>query len=132
VRPSGKSLRALAERLLRAQRPVIIAGHEIIRSDAFTEAVGCAEAPGAPVYDQTVLQERGTEPGLERVISRPIRSGPLSRRRRPTSEARSNWRLREGRLAFGKGRINFTEGFTEAGDSASVRLIEANSREPPP
>jgi benzoylformate decarboxylase len=38
VRPSEDSLRELAERLLRAKRPVIIAGHEIIRSDAFAEA----------------------------------------------------------------------------------------------
>src|SRR5580658_7416376 len=35
VRPSEESLRGLAERLLRAEEPVIIAGHEITRSDAF-------------------------------------------------------------------------------------------------
>jgi benzoylformate decarboxylase len=56
VRPSEDSLRGLAERLLRAERPVIIAGHEIIRSDAFAEAVRFAEIMGCPVYDQTVLQ----------------------------------------------------------------------------
>src|SRR5690349_22730610 len=37
VRPSDESLRALAERLLKAERPVMIAGHEIVRSDAFAE-----------------------------------------------------------------------------------------------
>ena len=56
VRPSDESLRALAERLLRAERPVIIAGHEIIRSDALAEAARFAEVLGCPVYDQTVLQ----------------------------------------------------------------------------
>ena len=56
VRPSEDSLRELAERLLRAKRPVIIAGHEIIRSDAFAEAARFAEIMGCPVYDQTVLQ----------------------------------------------------------------------------
>jgi benzoylformate decarboxylase len=56
VRPSEESVRGLAERLLRAERPVIIAGHEIIRSDAFAEAVRFAEIMGCPVYDQTVLQ----------------------------------------------------------------------------
>jgi benzoylformate decarboxylase len=56
VRPSEDSLRELAERLLRAKRPVIIAGHEIIRSDAFAEAARFAEIMGCAVYDQTVLQ----------------------------------------------------------------------------
>src|SRR6516164_1909741 len=56
ARPSEDSLRELAERLLRAKRPVIIAGHEIIRSDAFAEAARFAEIMGCPVYDQTVLQ----------------------------------------------------------------------------
>jgi benzoylformate decarboxylase len=56
VRPSEDSLRELAERLLRAKRPVIIAGHEIIRSDAFAAAARFAEIMGCAVYDQTVLQ----------------------------------------------------------------------------
>src|SRR5258706_518304 len=56
VRPSEDSLHGLAERLHRAKRPVIIAGHEIIRSDAFAEAARFAEIMGCPVYDQTVLQ----------------------------------------------------------------------------
>src|SRR6202044_4047282 len=38
VRPSDESLRALAERLLSAKGPVLIAGHEIVDSDAFAEA----------------------------------------------------------------------------------------------
>jgi len=53
-RPSDASLESLAARLLQAQRPVIIAGHEIIASDAFGEAVQLAEMLGAPVYQQTV------------------------------------------------------------------------------
>lgn len=73
VRPSDESLRALAERLLRARRPVIIAGHEIIRSDAFTEAASFAEALGAPVYDQTVLQ------GAHFPTDRAAYLGPLTR-----------------------------------------------------
>jgi benzoylformate decarboxylase len=73
VRPLDESLRALAERLLRARRPVIIAGHEIIRSDAFTEAASFAEALGAPVYDQTVLQ------GAHFPTDRAAYLGPLTR-----------------------------------------------------
>jgi benzoylformate decarboxylase len=73
VRPSDESLRALAERLLRAERPVIIAGHEIIRSDALAEAARFAEALGCPVYDQTVLQ------GAHFPTHHPTYLGPLSR-----------------------------------------------------
>ncbi len=73
VRPSDESLRALAERLLRAERPVIIAGHEIIRSDALAEAARFAEVLGCPVYDQTVLQ------GAHFPTHHPTYLGPLSR-----------------------------------------------------
>src|ERR1044071_912546 len=73
VRPSDESLRTLAERLLRAERPVIIAGHEIIRSDAFAEAARFAEIMGCPVYDQTVLQ------GSHFPTGHPAYLGPLSR-----------------------------------------------------
>jgi benzoylformate decarboxylase len=73
VRPSDKSLRALAERLLAAKRLVIIAGHEIVRSNAFVEAVQFAEVLGAPVYDQTVLQ------GAHFPSDHPAYLGPLSR-----------------------------------------------------
>lgn len=73
VRPSDESLRALAERLLRAGRPVIIAGHEIIRSDALAEAARFAEVLGCPVYDQTVLQ------GAHFPTHHPTYLGPLSR-----------------------------------------------------
>jgi benzoylformate decarboxylase len=73
VRPSDESLRTLAERLLRAKRPVIIAGHEIVRSDAFADVARFAEALGAPVYDQTVLQ------GAHFPSEHPAYLGPLSR-----------------------------------------------------
>ena len=56
VRPSDEGLHPLALRLLDAKRPVIIAGHEIVVSDAFAEAAQLAEMLGCPVYDQTVLQ----------------------------------------------------------------------------
>src|SRR5262249_4538769 len=56
TRPSDAALRALAERLLAAQRPLIIAGHEIVTSDAFAEAARFADVMGCPVFDQTVLQ----------------------------------------------------------------------------
>ena len=53
-RPSDTALDRLADRLLAARRPVIIAGHEIATSDALDEAAAIAELLGAPVYQQTV------------------------------------------------------------------------------
>src|SRR5215469_5058928 len=73
VRPSDESLRALAERLLNAERPVIITGHEIVRSDAFAEVARFAEVLGAPVYDQTVLH------GAHFPTEHPAFLGPLPR-----------------------------------------------------
>src|SRR6201996_3583607 len=73
VRPADEGLHTLAERLLQAKAPVIIAGLEIIRSDAFAEAARFAEVLGAPVYDQTVLQ------GAHFPSDHPAYLGPLSR-----------------------------------------------------
>jgi len=53
VRPSDEALQALAARLLKAQRPVIIAGDEIVKSDALAEAAALAEMLGCPAYQQT-------------------------------------------------------------------------------
>ena len=46
-------LDALARRMLQAERPVIIAGDEIVKSDALEAAAAFAEALGAPVYQQS-------------------------------------------------------------------------------
>ena len=53
-RPSDEALSRLAGRLLRAERPVIVSGHEVATGDALDEAARFAEALGAPVYQQTV------------------------------------------------------------------------------
>ncbi|MSO74252.1 MAG: thiamine pyrophosphate-binding protein [Alphaproteobacteria bacterium] len=54
-RPSDETLKRLVARLGVVKRPVIVAGHEIVASDAFAEAARLAEALGAPVYQQTVV-----------------------------------------------------------------------------
>eukprot|EP00119_Amphimedon_queenslandica_P006123 XP_011406627.1 PREDICTED: uncharacterized protein LOC105314254 [Amphimedon queenslandica] len=54
-RPSDEALDRLAERLLRAERPLVIAGHEIALGDAFAETVAVVELLGAPVYQQTIV-----------------------------------------------------------------------------
>ena len=53
-RPSDAALDGLTERLLTAKRPAIIAGNEIVTSDALAEAARFAEILGAAVYQQTV------------------------------------------------------------------------------
>jgi benzoylformate decarboxylase len=52
-RPSDALLGKLAQRLLKAERPVIIAGDEIVKSDALEAAAAFAETLGAPAYQQS-------------------------------------------------------------------------------
>ncbi len=52
--PSDAVLDDLAKRLLKAERPVIIVGDEVVKSDALEAAAKFAEALGAPVYQQSV------------------------------------------------------------------------------
>ncbi|WP_257169856.1 thiamine pyrophosphate-binding protein [Bradyrhizobium sp. SRS-191] len=53
VQPSADALQGLAERILKAQRPVIITGDEIVKSDALREAADFASVLGAPVHQQS-------------------------------------------------------------------------------
>ena len=53
VKPSDESLQALAQRILRAERPVIIAGDEIVKSDALQEAALLSATLGCPAYQQS-------------------------------------------------------------------------------
>jgi benzoylformate decarboxylase len=53
VKPSDEALQALVQRILKAERPVIIAGDEIVKSDALQEAAALAAALGCPAYQQS-------------------------------------------------------------------------------
>src|SRR5260370_5238942 len=53
VKPSDESLQALAARILKAERPVIIVGDEIVKSDALLEAAELAETLGCPAYQSS-------------------------------------------------------------------------------
>ena len=53
VRPSDEALNTLAARILKAERPVVIAGDEIVKSDALQEAAALAEVLGCPAYQQS-------------------------------------------------------------------------------
>ena len=54
VRPSDEALSTLADRILKAERPLIVAGDEIVKSDAMAEAARFAELIGAPATQQSV------------------------------------------------------------------------------
>jgi len=73
VRPTDATLAELARRLLSAERPVIVAGHEVATDDAFAETARLAEALGAPVYQQTII-DRAHFPS-----EHPAYMGPLTR-----------------------------------------------------
>lgn len=55
ARPNDRALETLADAILSARNPVLIAGHEIIASDAFDEGAELANVLGAPVYQQTII-----------------------------------------------------------------------------
>jgi benzoylformate decarboxylase len=73
VRPSDEVLQALALRILKAERPVIIAGDEIVKSDALHEAALLAATLGAPAYQQS------TPYGSHFLSESPCFMGALSR-----------------------------------------------------
>lgn len=73
ARPNDRSLEALADAILSAKNPVLIAGHEIIASDAFDEAAELADALGAHVYQQTIIDGAhfpSTHPAYMGVLTR--------------------------------------------------------------
>jgi len=53
-RPSNNALEQLTKMILASSNPVIVAGSEVVSSDAQNEVARLAEALGAPVYQQTV------------------------------------------------------------------------------
>jgi benzoylformate decarboxylase len=53
VKPADESLQALTARILKAERPVIIVGDEIVKSDALQEAAQLAETLGCPAYQSS-------------------------------------------------------------------------------
>ena len=78
VRPGDAALVRLASRLLAAQRPVIVVGDEIVKSDAFNAASDFAEALGAPVYQQSIAY------GAHFPSAHPCFMGALARTQRET------------------------------------------------
>ncbi len=87
VKPSDESLQALIARILKAQRPVIIAVDEIVKSDALQEAAQLAEALGAPAY------QCSTPYGAHFLSESPCFMGALSRLQKQVREVLSPYDL---------------------------------------
>ena len=82
-RPGDAALDRLADRLLAARRPLIVAGHEIATSGALGEAAAVAELLGAPVYQQTVCD------GAHFLSEHPAFMGALTRDQREVRDTLS-------------------------------------------
>jgi benzoylformate decarboxylase len=87
VRPSDEALAALVACILKAERPVIIAGDEIVKSDALQEAASLAETLGCPAYQQS------TPYGAHFLSESPCFMGALSRSQTQVREVLSPYDL---------------------------------------
>ena len=87
VKPSDESLQALAARILKAERPVIIVGDEIVKSDALQEAAQLAETLGCPAYQSS------TPYGAHFLSESPCFMGALARIQKLAREALSPYDL---------------------------------------
>src|SRR5262249_48684664 len=73
TRPADEVVEALAQRLLEARNPVLVAGHELQVYDALELAGELAELLGAPVFQQTMPHS------AQFASEHPCFMGPLSR-----------------------------------------------------
>src|ERR1700756_4740734 len=87
VRPSDEALQALVSRILKAERPVIIAGDEIVKSDALQEAAALAQTLGCPAYQQSAPY------GAHFLSESPCFMGALSRSQTQVREVLSAYDL---------------------------------------
>jgi benzoylformate decarboxylase len=87
VKPSDEALQALAARILKAERPVIVTGDEIVKSDALREAAAFAETLGAPAYQSS------TPYGASFLSESPCFMGALTRLQKQVREVLSPYDL---------------------------------------
>jgi benzoylformate decarboxylase len=83
VKPSDDLLQSLVRYILKAERPVIVAGDEIVKSDALEEAALLATTLGCPAYQQTVAY------GAQFLSECPCFMGALSRNQKQVREVLS-------------------------------------------
>src|SRR5439155_22185383 len=80
VRPSDEALQTLVARILKAERPVIVTGDEIVKSDALKEAALLAETLGAPAF------QCSTPYGAQFLSESPCFMGALTRLQKQVRE----------------------------------------------
>jgi len=80
VKPADEALQALVQRILRAKRPVIVAGDEVVKSDALEEAARLAMTLGSPAYQQSVAY------GAHFLSESPCFMGAVSRAQQQTRD----------------------------------------------
>jgi benzoylformate decarboxylase len=90
VKPSDEALQALVQRILKAECPVIIAGDEIVKSDALQEAAALAAVLGCPAYQQSAPY------GAQFLSESPSFMGALSRLQKQVREVLSPYDLMIG------------------------------------
>ncbi|MDQ8732689.1 thiamine pyrophosphate-binding protein [Bradyrhizobium sp. LHD-71] len=83
VRPSDEVIDALAERILKAERPVLLCGDELVKSDALEEAAQLSELLGCPAFQSTIPY------GAHFLSERPCFVGALSREQKQVRDALS-------------------------------------------
>jgi benzoylformate decarboxylase len=81
VRPSDEAIEAMADRLLKSERPVLLCGDELVKSDALEEAAQLSEVLGCPAYQSTIPY------GAHFLSERPCFVGGLSRDQKQVREA---------------------------------------------
>ena len=87
VCPTEETLNALADRMIEAKNPVILAGHEIATDRAFEEAGNIADVLGCAVYQQTVQY------GAHFPSTHPCFMGALSRDQQQVRDVLSSYDL---------------------------------------
>jgi benzoylformate decarboxylase len=81
VRPADEVIDALADRILRAERPVLLCGDELVKSDALEQAAQLSEVLGCPAYQSTIPY------GAHFLSERPCFAGGLSRDQKQVRDA---------------------------------------------
>jgi benzoylformate decarboxylase len=73
VRPSDEVIDALADRILKSERPVLLCGDEIVKSNALEETAQLSEVLGCPAFQSTIPY------GAHFLSERPCFAGGLGR-----------------------------------------------------